>query len=118
MHALSANYVGSTCLIGNLPAKPIKSGAVYIVGTQIDLMRSNYLRGDLVTEMTYCAGSNIKLLRESKAMSRQDLAAKIGTSVQAVYNWENGKNTPTVESAAKLADIFGCTLDWLIGRDK
>ena len=32
------------------------------------------------------------------------------------YEWKNGKRTPTLDSIIFLADGFGCTVDFIIGR--
>lgn len=37
---------------------------------------------------------NIKELREKKGLSREELAAKFGVSLQTIRNWEDKKHTP------------------------
>ncbi len=34
------------------------------------------------------------------------------------YEWKNGKRTPTLDCVIMLADDFGCTVDFIIGRTK
>ena len=34
------------------------------------------------------------------------------------YEWKNGKRTPTLDCIIFLADGFGCTVDFIIGRTK
>lgn len=34
------------------------------------------------------------------------------------YEWKNGKRTPTLDCVVMIADGFGCTVDFVIGRTK
>lgn len=34
------------------------------------------------------------------------------------YEWKNGKRTPTLDCIVMMADDFGCTVDFIIGRTK
>ena len=60
----------------------------------------------------------LKVLRESRNMSAAKLAAELGVSQQAVSKWERGEAMPRAEALLKLADLFGCTVDALFGRDQ
>ena len=61
---------------------------------------------------------NLKILRESKGYSQQQLANKIGMSQQSIYNYETNKTEPDIESLKKLADVFDVSLDYLVNRQK
>ena len=61
--------------------------------------------------------NNIKLLRQEKELSQGDVACAVGVTPQAVSKWERGESDPQWEQAPKLADLFGCTIDELYGRD-
>ncbi len=39
-------------------------------------------------------------------MTAAEIAKPMGTSVQAVYNWEKGKNNPTTENVGRLAELL------------
>ena len=56
----------------------------------------------------------IKKLRKSAGLTLQELADIIGTSNQTVSNWENEKTEPDIRSLIKLANIFNCSIDYLI----
>ncbi len=58
----------------------------------------------------------LKNLRMKKNMSQQELADIVGKTQQAVYLWEKGENEPGIESLNILADFFGVTTDFLLGR--
>ncbi|MDE6275933.1 MAG: helix-turn-helix domain-containing protein [Clostridia bacterium] len=39
-----------------------------------------------------------------------------GISKSAYYKWKNGVSLPSLENVIKLAQIFGCSVDFVIGR--
>lgn len=60
-------------------------------------------------------GDNVTRARKARSLSRGDLADKIGSSAPVVGRYERAEMTPSVESAAKLADALGVSLDYLTG---
>lgn len=60
---------------------------------------------------------NIMTLRKHKNMSQDILADMVGVSRQTLSKWETGESLPDVEKAAKLAEIFGVSLDDLMSYD-
>lgn len=50
--------------------------------------------------------NNIEILRKSKGMTQQALAATVGVSRQTILSLENGKYSPSIELAFKLARLF------------
>lgn len=61
--------------------------------------------------------NNIRLLREQNDMTMEELAERVGVKHPAVFKWEHDRNNPSLENARKLADVFGVSLDYLMGRD-
>jgi transcriptional regulator with XRE-family HTH domain len=61
-------------------------------------------------------GERLQALRKAAGMSQSDLARAIGVSVKTYQPWDQGKRTFTFETAVKLADALGVTLDELAGR--
>ena len=59
----------------------------------------------------------IKDLRKSNGFSAKDLAEKINFSNSIVYDWEKGRAQPNIETLQKLADVFECSIDYLVGRE-
>ena len=52
-------------------------------------------------------GCNIKLLREEKGLTVQNLADFMEfEAVQAVYNWQSGKTLPSLENLKLLSELF------------
>lgn len=43
-----------------------------------------------------------------------------GTSIQksSYFDWINGKRQPSLDNIIKLADLFGCSVDFVLGREK
>lgn len=60
--------------------------------------------------------NNLKKLRTARGITQEELADIVGKSQQAVNLWERGTNEPGIESLNKLADHFGVTVDYLLGR--
>lgn len=50
--------------------------------------------------------NNIEILRKSKGMTQQALAVAVGVSRQTIISLENGKYSPSIELAFKLARLF------------
>ena len=59
----------------------------------------------------------LKELREQAGYSQYSLADAFGISQSTIGNWEAGKREPNFETMQRLADFFGVTVDYLLGRD-
>jgi len=59
-------------------------------------------------------GTNISSLRRFHRMTQEELAERLGITRQAVAKWESESTSPDIESCAKLAEIFGVSLDDLV----
>lgn len=62
--------------------------------------------------------ANLRALRAKKRLSQSQVAKAIGVNAQTIINYESesAPNTPTLETAWGLCDLFGVTLDELGGR--
>lgn len=65
----------------------------------------------------------IKEVRESlrengKKVSGIAVAKKLGITPQYYYDIERGDRNLSAEMAAQLSDMFGCSVDYLLGRDE
>lgn len=61
-------------------------------------------------------GQRIKLLRQDKEWTQEDLASKVDVTRFSVANWELGRRIPSLETLKKLSEIFGVGVDYLVGR--
>ena len=57
---------------------------------------------------------NLRILRNLNGYSQEQIAEKIEISRQAYAKWENGQTTPDLEKAARLAEVYGVTIDSLL----
>ncbi|MBQ9718855.1 MAG: helix-turn-helix domain-containing protein [Clostridia bacterium] len=60
-------------------------------------------------------GRNIKRLRQSKAVTQEQVAEQLHVSSQAVSKWECGSAMPDIALLPALADYFGVSTDELLG---
>lgn len=58
--------------------------------------------------------NNLMMLRKLNDYSQEQIAEKIGISRQAYAKWESGTTIPDIDRAAKLAQVYGVTLDSLM----
>lgn len=59
--------------------------------------------------------SNLKKVRLEKNLTQNDVAVKLGISRQAVSRWENGAAYPDIDNLALLSEIYGVSIDELMG---
>jgi len=62
-------------------------------------------------------GENIRRLRQERGMCQEELGRRVGASKQSVSNWENGNIMPSIDLLLRLADFFGVSTDYLLGRE-
>jgi len=67
--------------------------------------------------MTGRLNENIRGLRMQLGISQVVLAQKLCVTKQCVSNWENDNILPSIEALEKLADVFGVSTDYLLGRE-
>jgi transcriptional regulator with XRE-family HTH domain len=61
-------------------------------------------------------GLRFKQLRESARLSQAALAKRCGIPLRSYQQWEQGRRTPLLDAAVKLADALEITMDELVGR--
>lgn len=59
----------------------------------------------------------LKELRRANNLTQSQLAEKIGCNQTAIGKYERGDLQPSIEMLCKLSDIFGCSIDYLLGRE-
>lgn len=61
--------------------------------------------------------NNLIQARENKNLTQEQLAIMLGKKgKQSVSNWENGHNTPPLETALQIADILEVDFRFLFGN--
>lgn len=61
-------------------------------------------------------GEKILQLRMEKGIYQKELAAYLQVSVGTVCNYELGVHHPDYDTLCKLADYYGVSVDYLLGR--
>ncbi|MHB1154896.1 MAG: helix-turn-helix domain-containing protein [Eubacteriales bacterium] len=60
-------------------------------------------------------GANISLLRKKSDMTQSELADRLFVTRQAISKYEQGESFPEISVLTSIAEVFGITLDTLIG---
>lgn len=60
--------------------------------------------------------NNIKAARESQGLTQQECAELFNVKLRAWQTYEQGVSEPKFEVLCKIADKFGVTADYLLGR--
>jgi len=71
-------------------------------------------RRSLLTGFLTGLGHSLKMARLSAGMSREAAAARLGVSVQSLYNWEVGRYAPSSQSLEQLCAAYGVRPDKLM----
>ena len=61
---------------------------------------------------------NLKNIREKKGISQVQLAVMLGVTQGSISAWETGRWEPSLDMIRRIAQIFGVTVDELIGDDE
>ncbi|MGL4283609.1 MAG: helix-turn-helix domain-containing protein [Eubacterium aggregans] len=61
-------------------------------------------------------GEHITTLRKRKGLSQGELGKAVGTSGDIIGKYERNEVKPSVEVAAKIADVLEVSLDFLVGK--
>ena len=61
-------------------------------------------------------GEILASLREERGIYQKELAAILKVSVGTISNYENNIHFPDQDALLQLADYFGVTVDYLLGR--
>lgn len=61
----------------------------------------------------------IKSLRNDLNLTQEDLAKKLGlNNKSSIANYESGYSIPSDEIKLKMCEVFGCTMDYLMGQSE
>lgn len=59
----------------------------------------------------------LRELRKEKRLNQEEVAKKIGVGRTTYAMYEQGNREPDNDTLSEIADFFGVTTDYLIGRD-
>lgn len=58
----------------------------------------------------------LRMERARKNVTQAEVAEATGTTSVAICNYESGKRVPTLKKLEALADYYGVSTDYLIGK--
>lgn len=61
-------------------------------------------------------GDRLRALREKSGWSRYVLAEKLNASYSTIAKYETNARFPDRETLVHIANLFGVSVDWLLGR--
>ena len=62
-------------------------------------------------------GQNLRSIRKALGKTQEEVASAGGFKQGLYTKWENDVATPGAENLVKLADCFGCSIDYIVGRE-
>lgn len=66
--------------------------------------------------MNFC--ERLKEIRRKSPYTQKQIAEILSISITAYQYYESGRSQPSIEGLIKLADLFGVTIDYLVGRSE
>ena len=61
-------------------------------------------------------GAMLSQLRKEKGLSQKELGICLNLSISAISSYENNIHSPDLAMLCRLAEFFGVTTDYLLGR--
>lgn len=55
-------------------------------------------------------------LRKSKGLSQESVAKEAGITSRTYQRYESGEREPVVSVLIRMADLYGVSIDYLVGR--
>ncbi|MDE7209632.1 MAG: helix-turn-helix domain-containing protein [Clostridia bacterium] len=62
-------------------------------------------------------GQNLKTIRKQYGKTQEEIARACEFKQGHYTNWETNKNLPNIINITKLANYYGCSVDYLLGRE-
>lgn len=60
---------------------------------------------------------NLKIARIKAGLSQREVAGRLKVNINTVSRWEKGTQKIQIDSLILLADLYGVTTDFLLGRE-
>ena len=92
-----------------------KDGRLVVLSAALTALRRT--EGDNVTNENLFP-KRLKTLREKRGMSQRTLAQLCGLSRNIIGQYERGEKDPSLKTLLEIADYFGVSVDYLLGRKK
>lgn len=69
-----------------------------------------------IKKVHHCVMNNLAKYRKSKGLLQKDVAKMLGIATNTYCCYETGINEPSISVLLNLSDIFGVSVDELLGR--
>lgn len=79
---------------------------------------TGYLMGEEHPEQHRTFAETLAALRTDRGLSQDALAKDLEISKNSIYYYENDKRVPDIDTAVRIAQYFGVTVDYLLGYNK
>ena len=66
--------------------------------------------------MMYCLSERLKRLRQSMHLSQEQLARLLRVDRSTISSYESSVRQPPLDTLSRIADVFGVSTDYLLGR--
>lgn len=63
-------------------------------------------------------GERLQKQRQILKLSQKEVAVAIGISPSIISNYESSERVPSVENLMSLANLYKCSVDYLLGIEK
>lgn len=60
--------------------------------------------------------TRLRMERARVKRTQKQVAEATGLTAAAICNYENGERVPTLQTLALLADFYGASIDYLVGK--
>lgn len=67
--------------------------------------------------LSWDVGARIRNMRQHKGINQKQLAARLHVSPTTISHYENGTQTPSIETTRNIAIELSCSADYLMGLD-
>lgn len=74
----------------------------------------NLVNMEKALETTFAA--RLRDSRIANGQTQQAAADSFGISLRGYCRWEKGEREPTFSTLVAIADLYGVSVDWLLGR--
>lgn len=71
----------------------------------------------IVRRITMDISKHLKTLRLMSGKTQCEIAKEAGFGQGIYANWEAGRILPSAENLIKLANVYNCSVDYLLGRE-
>lgn len=61
-------------------------------------------------------GARLREARKAAGLTQTEAADALRVTSESIGRWERGQNEPGLSQTAHLAELYGVSLDWLVGK--